>query len=240
MQSEGSKALNRRQMLRLGAAGAGGLLLSGAASSQVLNSAFQFRTPPSIDPLAPVPTATVPAAPRAFAGPGGVDPTLFSKAKAALDSRNWIRHRDFIGIADFAKGSADPRFHVVHLPSGHVETYRVAHGNGSDPGHTGFLDHFSNQHGSEATSKGAYMTAGTYHGKYGLSMKVRGLDWSNNNAESRAIVIHNAWYAEPEMVEIHGKLGRSQGCFAFSRRDQWEVMNRLEDGRMIFADKLVA
>ena len=233
MQSEGSKALNRRQMLRLGAAGAGGLLLSGAASSQGLNPAFQFRTPPTIDPLAPVP-----AAPVAFTAPSGISPALFQKAKAALDSRNWIRHRDFIGVADFARGSADPRFHIVHLPSGHVETYRVAHGSGSDPAHTGFLDHFSNQPGSEATSNGAYMTHDTYHGKYGLSMKVRGLDWSNNNAESRAIVIHNAWYAEPEMVDIHGKLGRSQGCFAFSRKDQWNVMQRLGDGRLIFADKL--
>ncbi len=220
-------------MLRLGAAGAGGLLLSGAASSQILPPAFQFRTPPTIDPLAPVP-----AAPVTFTAPGGINPALFAKAKAALDSRNWIRHRDFMGVADFTRGSADPRFHVVHLPSGHVETHRVAHGNGSDPGHTGFLDRFSNQHGSEATSNGAYMTAGTYHGKYGLSMKVRGLDWSNSNAESRAIVIHNAWYAEPEMVDIHGKLGRSQGCFAFARADQWPVMRKLAGGRMIYADKL--
>lgn len=235
MQSEGSKALNRRQMLRLGAAGAGGLLLSGAASSQVLTSSI--LTKPTIDPLSPAPA---PAAPATFTAPGGINPALFSKAKAALDSRNWIQHRDFIGIADFAKGSADPRFHIVHLPSGFVETYRVAHGSGSDPGHTGFLDHFSNLPGSEATSDGAYMTADTYHGKYGLSMKVRGLDWSNSNAESRAIVIHNAWYAEPEMIDIHGKLGRSQGCFAFSRKDQWNVMHRLGDGRMIFADKISA
>ncbi len=235
MQSEGSKALNRRQMLRLGAAGAGGLLLSGAASSQALPMTFLVPPATPADPLAPVP-----AAPVTLAAPGGIDPTLFSKAKAALDSRNWIRHRDFIGVADFAKGSADPRFHVVHLPSGYVETYRVAHGNGSDPGHTGFLDRFSNRHGSEATSNGAYMTADTYHGKYGLSMKVRGLDWSNSNAEARAIVIHNAWYAEPEMVDIHGKLGRSQGCFAFSRKDQWSVMQRLGDGRLIFAEKITA
>ena len=64
----------------------------------------------------------------------------------------------------------------------------------------GYLEQFSNQPGSEATSNGAYTTGETYHGKYGLSMKVRGLDWSNNNAESRAIVIHNAWYAEPDMI----------------------------------------
>ena len=233
MESGGNIPLNRREMLRLGAAGAGGLLLSGAASSQVLSSSL-FPAP--ITPV--VPPAAVPAVQTSFTAPGGINPVLFSKAKAALDSRNWIRNRDFIGIADFSNSSADPRFHIVHLPSGHVESFRVAHGSGSDRGHTGFLDHFSNQPGSEATSNGAYTTSETYHGKYGLSMKVRGLDWTNNNAESRAIVIHNAWYAEPEMVDIHGKLGRSQGCFAFSRKDQWHVMQRLGEGRLIFAEKL--
>ena len=233
MQRAGSNALNRREMLRLGAAGAGGLLLSGAASSQILPASTFARPPAPVSPVAPVP-----AAPVSYTAPGGINPALFSKAKAALDSRAWIRNRDFIGVADFAPGSADARFHVVHLPSGHVESFRVAHGSGSDRGHTGFLDHFSNVHGSEATSQGAYTTSDTYHGKYGLSMKVRGLDWTNNNAEARAIVIHNAWYAEPEMVDIHGKLGRSQGCFAFSRKDQWHVMQRLGEGRLIYADKI--
>ena len=81
MQSVGSKALNRRQMLRLGAAGAGGLLLSGAASSQVLPSIL-MPVSPAIDPLAPVPAATT-----TFTAPGGINPTLFSKAKAALEAR---------------------------------------------------------------------------------------------------------------------------------------------------------
>ena len=69
-------------------------------------------------------------------------------------------------------------------------------------------------------------------------MKVNGLDWSNSNADPRAIVIHNAWYAEPDMIPLHGKLGRSEGCFAMSRRSQSEVMRRLAGGRMIYADKL--
>jgi hypothetical protein len=224
-------SLNRREMLRLGAAGAGVLLISSAASSVPLPAGILMAPPVA-------PPAPVPAAPVAPTAPGGIDPVLFQKAKAALDSRPWIGKRDFIGIVDFNKASADPRFHVVHLPSGHVEAYRVAHGSGSDPAHSGFLDHFSNRPGSEATSNGAYTTAETYQGKYGLSMKVHGLDWTNNNAMSRAIVIHNAWYAEPEMVDIHGKLGRSQGCFAFSRADQWKVMARLGEGRLIYADKL--
>ena len=222
--------LNRREVLRWGAVGAAGAMLSSAASSVGLPSIVYAPPPVPRDPLAPL----APVQPA----PVGLNPVLFQKAKAALDSRPWIRDRDFIGIVDFTRASADPRFHVVHMPSGYVDTYRVAHGSGSDPAHSGYLDHFSNRPGSEATSNGAYTTAETYHGKYGLSMKVRGLDWSNNNAENRAIVIHNAWYAEPEMVEIHGKLGRSQGCFAFSRSDQWKVMSRLGGGRLIYADKL--
>lgn len=223
-------SLNRREMLRLGAAGAGGLLISSAASSVPL--------PMGILAAPQVPLATPPAAPLVPTAPAGINPLLFQKAKAALDSRPWIRNRDTIGIVDFAKSSGEARFHVVHLPSGQVETYPVAHGRGSDPDHSGFVERFSNDFGSYATSNGAYTTAETYDGKYGLSMKVRGLDWSNSHAESRAIVIHNAWYAEDEMIAIHGKLGRSEGCFAFSKANQWKVMSRLADGRLIYADKL--
>ena len=223
-------SLNRREMLRLGAAGAGGLLVSSAASSVPLPMGILTAPPVKLDPLAPAA-----AAPMA---PAGINPTLFQKAKAALDSRPWIKSRDYVGIVDFSRASSEGRFHLVHLPSGQAESFRVAHGRGSDPGHSGFLEQFSNRPGSAATSNGAYTTGEYYHGKYGLSMKVHGLDWSNSNAESRAIVIHNAWYAEPDMIGIHGKLGRSEGCFAFSREDQWKVMQRLAGGRLIYADKL--
>ena len=114
----------------------------------------------------------------------------------------------------------------------------MAHGRGSDPDHSGYLERFSNQPGSYATSKGTYTTADYYDGKYGLSMRVDGLDWTNSNAMSRAIVIHNAWYAEPEMIALHGKLGRSEGCFAMSRKSQWDVMRKLAGGRMIYAEKV--
>ena len=223
-------SLNRRELLRLGAAGAGGLLVSSAASSVPLPMGILTAPPVKLDP----PAAAL-APPTA---PAGINPVLFQKAKAALDSRPWIKTRDFLGIVDFSRGSHEGRFHVVHLPSGQADAFRVAHGRGSDPAHSGYVEQFSNRPGSAATSNGAYTTGEYYHGKYGLSMKVHGLDWSNSNAESRAIVIHNAWYAEPDMLSTHGKLGRSEGCFAFSQRDQALVMHRLAGGRMIYADKL--
>ena len=221
-------SLNRRQMLRWGAVGASGAIMSSAASSVGL-PALVFRTPPMLSPtVAPPLTA-----------PSGVDPRLFARARAALEShRGLVRHSDVIGIVDFSLASRDARFHVVDLINGRVESHLVAHGRGSDPDHSGWVEHFSNRIGSEATSNGTYITDDTYFGKYGVSMKVRGLDWSNNNAMARAIVIHNAWYAEPEMITDHGKLGRSEGCFAFSRVSQWRVMSRLASGRMIYADKL--
>jgi hypothetical protein len=169
--------------------------------------------------------------------PGGIDPQLFAKAKAALDIHK-VGPRDTMAIVDFSKPSSEERFYVVDLMSGNVEAHRVAHGRGSDPDHSGFVERFSNDFGSYATSNGAYLSGDYYDGKYGLSMKVRGLDWSNYNAEPRAIVIHNAWYAEDDMIGIHGKLGRSEGCFAMSRKSQYDVMRRIAGGRMIYADKL--
>jgi hypothetical protein len=223
--------INRREVLRLGAVGAGAAMLSSAASSVGLPSIIYAPPPAPRDPLAPL--AVQPTA------PAGVDPALFQRAKAAMDAHRYqVPARDFIGIVDFSKPSSEPRFHVVDLNNGTVESHLVAHGRGSDPDHSGFLERFSNAFGSYATSNGTYTTGDYYNGKYGLSMKVNGLDWTNSNAEARAIVIHNAWYAEPDMISTHGKLGRSEGCFAFSRDSQWAVMRKLAGGRMIYADKL--
>lgn len=227
-------SLNRREMLRLGAMGAAGALISSSASSQVVPGLLLPPTPvaPAANPLAP--TAGQPLVPAA---PGGIDPQLLARAKAALDSHR-IYARDSIGIVDFSRPSSEERFYVVDLLSGNIEAHRVAHGRGSDPDHSGFVERFSNEFRSYASSNGTYTTGDYYDGKYGLSMKVRGLDWSNYNAEPRAIVIHNAWYAEDDMIPLHGKLGRSEGCFAMSRDGQYAVMRKLAGGRMIYADKL--
>ncbi len=127
---------------------------------------------------------------------------------------------------------------MVDLANGTVESHLVATAAARIRITRAIVERFSNDFGSYATSNGTYVTTDYYDGKYGLSLRVRGLDWSNNNAEARAIVIHNAWYAEPDMIPLHGKLGRSEGCFAMSRKSQYEVMRKLAGGRMIFAEKL--
>jgi len=231
---------DRRDMLRHLGLGGGAALLSGAALAADIPGLLNPPKPFANEPLVPVaPAAPVAPAPSGPVTPIGIDSQLFARARAAMERhRPSLRYTDRIGVVDFTSPSRDPRFHVVDMVSGQVTSHRVAHGRGSDRGHTGFLESFSNDYGSNATSNGAYATADFYHGKYGLSMRLNGLDWTNNNALGRAIVAHQAWYAEPDMIGIHGKLGRSEGCFAFGRDSHFEVMRTLGQGRLIYADKL--
>jgi len=68
-------------------------------------------------------------------------------------------------------------------------------------------------------------------------MRLEGLDPTNSNALSRAIVVHGAWYVSEQMIGYSGMLGRSQGCFAVSSSSLQEIMVRLAPGRMIYADQ---
>jgi len=146
--------------------------------------------------------------------------------------------RDIAGVADFGLPSSLPRLHFANLEAGSVRSFLVAHGTGSDPDHSGYLQNFSNAVGSNATSRGAYVTWEWYRGKYGTSVRLGGLDPDNSNALPRAIVMHSAWYAEPGMVAKWGKLGRSNGCFAMAPEDFNEALWHLSGGRLLYADKL--
>ena len=232
----------RRQLL--GAGACAGLLATTTKASTLseIVASLEDKPVPAPVPAAPAPhyamPAPVSAQPRVIVD-AAIDPRLLGRARAAFDRhRHSLRHTDTVGIVDYSRLSREPRFYLFNTGSGQVTSHLVAHGRGSDPDHSGFVERFSNNFGSHASSNGAYTTAETYEGKYGLSMKVNGLDWSNNNAMARAIVIHNAWYAEDDMIPLHGKLGRSEGCFAFSRKSQWDVMHRLGEGRLIYAEKI--
>jgi hypothetical protein len=169
----------------------------------------------------------------------GVSPALLRRALGALQKhQDSITHRDVIAIADFSQPSRARRFHLLDVASGAVASHLVAHGRGSDPAHTGWLERFSNVPSSNATSAGAYRTEGFYVGGHGRSIRLSGLDASNCNAESRAIVVHGAWYVSNEMARESGVLGRSQGCFALANTSLDEIFAKLGPGRMIYADKV--
>jgi hypothetical protein len=227
-------AYSRRQLI--GAAASAALFAGTAKASSLAEIVAGLKDPP-LAGLAPAP-APVPTAPRIAVEPV-VDPTLLARARAAFDrNRSMLAHTDIVAITDFSKASRDPRFFLLDTNSGRVSQHLVAHGRGSDPDHSGWLERFSNEMGSNASSAGAYLTGDYYDGKYGRSLRVQGLEARNSNAEARALVVHSAWYAEPHVAAEYGKLGRSEGCFALSYSSLQEVLTRMGPGRFLYADKV--
>ncbi len=186
----------------------------------------------------PVPDAdlaTVQGAPVSIAR-SGILP-LLPRALAALDRHSAvIAVRDRIGIVDFSQPSREARFHIVDLAGGTVSVpLLVAHGKGSDPANRGIAEHFSNQMGSDASSRGSYVTGELYYGRHGRSRRLVGLEPENDRAMERGIVIHAASYVDPSLVAVQGRIGRSQGCFAVNPRVIAQVLEQLGPGRLLFA-----
>jgi hypothetical protein len=200
--------MNRRDILRSGAAAAAALALPPRVFAQVS------------------PTARRDAELLAIA----------RREVARAGAKLW--HRDMVAIADFGLHSARQRFHFVDLIDNRVQSFHVSHGDGSDPDHDGWLKWYSNLEGSHCTSKGAYMTRSWYVGKFGTSIRLDGLDPTNSNALPRAIVMHQADYARPEHIDRFGRLGRSNGCFAMGPEQFDAALIKLAGGRLLYADSL--
>lgn len=149
----------------------------------------------------------------------------FKKNKNKFDNHNYI------GIIDYTKHASKPRFFIIDMRTGKVESYLAAHGKGSDPKGTGWASRFSNRDGTLATSVGFYRTKGIYRGKHGRSLRLEGLSKTNSKAYQRAVVIHSARYVD----ESRRYTGRSWGCPAVDKRVIGDVIAKLQGGAMIYA-----
>lgn len=126
-----------------------------------------------------------------------------------------LKKRHLLTIADFSQPSTAKRLLVLDLHTRQVllQTW-VAHGRNSGGNRA---ETFSNLPGSLQSSLGFYLTAETYTGKYGTSMRLDGLEKGiNDKARERAIVMHPAEYVSEQMIRSQGRLGRSFGCPAVS------------------------
>src|SRR5690606_35677015 len=108
----------------------------------------------------------------------------------------------------------------------------VAHGKNSG---VKYAEKFSNTPQSLQSSLGFYLTAESYYGKHGLSLRMDGQEMrSNSNARKRAVVLHPADYASPKFVERQGRLGRSFGCPAIPPKDHKSIVNLIKGGNCLF------
>ncbi len=143
-------------------------------------------------------------------------------------------HSDqIISIVDFSRGSSKKRLFVIDLKNSKVlfNTY-VSHGRNSG---RELAQEFSNEPESFKSSLGFYVTGGTYDGKHGFSLRLMGEEPGfNDNALSRAIVMHSAEYINESIIKSQGFIGRSLGCPALSPTIYKPVIEKIKNGTCLF------
>jgi hypothetical protein len=137
-------------------------------------------------------------------------------------------------VIDYSLPSSKQRMWIFDLRKEKLlyNTY-VAHGmnSGMSTPH-----HFSNKLSSKETSLGTYVTRDTYIGSKGLSLNLQGLERGfNDNAYNRRVVIHGAWYVEPDFIKKSGRAGRSWGCPSIAKTLAKPVINTIKNGSVVFA-----
>lgn len=157
--------------------------------------------------------------------------SLIAYANAQKDG---YTNKKMLTVIDYSKPSSEKRMWVFDIKNGRTlfNTW-VAHGKNSGDNKT---TSFSNTPGSLKSSYGVFVTADTYTGKNGYSLRLFGLERGINDlAYSRAIVIHGAAYTNPANIAAKGRLGRSWGCPAVSPILVKPLINTIKDKSLIFA-----
>ena len=137
-------------------------------------------------------------------------------------------------VIDYSLPSSKQRMWIFDVRKKKLlyNTY-VAHGQNS--GMT-TPHHFSNQNSSKETSLGTYLTRDTYIGSKGYSLNLQGLEKGfNDNAYNRRVVMHGAWYVEPDFIKKAGRAGRSWGCPSIAKTLAKPVINMIKGGSILFA-----
>jgi hypothetical protein len=158
---------------------------------------------------------------------------VFNTAIMGLNRIKGPIRKNIITIIDFSKPSTENRFFVIDIESKHVlYNCLVAHGKNSGEN---FAESFSNVPESLMSSPGFFITAETYTGKHGYSLRVDGLEKGiNDNARVREIVIHGADYVSDDYIKKYGRLGRSWGCPALPAALSNKIIDKIKEGTCLF------
>ncbi|WP_194777283.1 murein L,D-transpeptidase catalytic domain family protein [Pararhodonellum marinum] len=150
-----------------------------------------------------------------------------------LVSENQMTLDKPLTIIDYSLPSSEKRMWIIDVNSGQIlKTSLVSHGRNSGNLHA---EMFSNTPSSFMSSLGFYLTAETYQGKHGYSLRLDGLEEGfNDKARERAIVIHGAEYASEEVVKTTGRLGRSLGCPALPETQSKEIIDLIKEQCVLF------
>lgn len=155
------------------------------------------------------------------------------KGFSKLREKNLASEDSILTIVDFTQSSKEKRLYVVDLKTQDILFQTVvAHGRNSGQE---FAKSFSNKPSSHKSSLGFYVTQGTYQGSNGYSMRLQGMETGINDlALARAIVMHGANYANENVIDTKGFIGRSYGCPAVPQKVNRKIIDRIKNGNVVF------
>lgn len=145
----------------------------------------------------------------------------------------WLR-TDKMMVVDFSKPAYEKRLFIVDWKTGAVEAFHVSHGRGSALNERSYLaKRFTNLIGSGTSSVGAYVGGQQYQSpRWGLALRLQGLDATNNRALERTIVFHaNETFFDKE----RNIFGWSCGCFMMDSADLPRAIQVLMEGGFLYA-----
>ncbi len=166
-----------------------------------------------------------------------VDPTalrLALEAEQRARSAGLAGRSDVLALIDYSLPSTEPRLWVFDLERNRVLFKElVAHGKNSGQK---YASRFSNAPGSRMSSLGTFITAGTYYGKHGYSLRLKGIDKGvNDNSLARAVVLHSAAYVSDAYIQRKGYLGQSWGCPAVRPVVARDLIDAIRGGAVLYA-----
>lgn len=150
-----------------------------------------------------------------------------------LLEKNKIARSTYLTICDFSQSSKQKRLYLIDVANNELVTHTyVAHGKNSGGE---YATSFSNKPESLQSSLGFYVTANTYIGEHGLSLRIQGVEPGfNDKALERTIVIHGAAYVNAARVKAGMYMGRSWGCPAVPQKESQKIITTIKNGTCLF------
>ena len=135
-------------------------------------------------------------------------------------------NKHYVVIIDYTKPIDDVRLFVVDMEkSTIVLRSTVAHARNSGEI---YAKDYGNEMNTKKSSPGAYQTKGTYFGGFGYSMKLKGLESVNNNAERRYIIFHSSRLMKTKY---------SWGCFATPEETNKKIIDMVKNGCLVYVKR---
>lgn len=167
----------------------------------------------------------------------GLDKDVFYNAYKGyqyLLKKGMLKKTNLLTICDYSQSCNNQRLYVIDLEEGKLlyNTF-VTHGKNSGEE---FATSFSNSESSNKSSLGFLVTAETYNGKAGLSMRFDGVERGvNDKVRARDIVLHGSQFVTRSLLG-GSSITKSLGCPAVPFGVHKSIINTIKGGSCFYVN----